>query len=302
MQTQINFIILPTNYQGVLNNLSPTTSSPQQLAETARRLRISIIEMLSQAGSGHSGGSLSCIDILTCLFFSYLDHDATNPHHEERDRFILSKGHGAPALYAVLAECGYFPNEWLSRLRRMGAELQGHPDMRRVPGVEISTGSLGQGLSLGVGMALADRLDSKQRKVVVLMGDGEQQEGMVWEAAMAAAHHGLDNLIGIVDLNGLQIDGQVCQVMNIAPLADKWAGFGWQVKEVDGHNLEELLSALAWCDEQKGKPQILIARTVKGKGVSFMENKKEYHGVAPSPQERIEALSGLGCDCGVKSK
>jgi len=249
--------------------------------------------MLNEAQSGHTGGSLSAVEIITALYFHQMKHDPQNPRWPDRDRFVLSKGHGAPALYAVLARCGYFDASALKTLRKMGSILQGHPDMDVTPGVDISTGSLGQGLSMANGMALALRLDKKPSRVYVLLGDGEIQEGQVWEAAMAAGHYRLDNLCACIDCNGLQIDGQVAQIMNIEPVADKWASFGWEVFTVNGHDLGEITSAFAEAEKVKQKPSILIAKTVKGKGISFFEGKVKYHGVAPSNDELAEALAEL---------
>jgi transketolase len=265
-----------------------------KLKEIARLIRIDILKMLNRAGSGHTGGSLSAVDILTALYFSKMRHDPKRPHWEERDHFILSKGHGAPALYATLARAGYFPRADLMTLRKLGSHLQGHPDMKSTPGVEVSTGSLGQGLSMANGMALADRLDRKSTRVYVLMGDGEQQEGQVWEAGMTSNHYKIDNLCAFVDRNGLQIDGAVKDIMEIDPLANKWKAFGWQVSVIDGHNFSEILSALDQAETVKGIPSMIIANTVKGKGVSIFENKVRYHGVAPTDEELKIALSELG--------
>lgn len=263
-----------------------------ELEEKAKKIRCSVIAMLGAAGSGHPGGSLSSSDIISALFFSVLRHDPKNPSWPERDRFHLSKGHCCPAWYAALAECGYFPAEKLTHLRQFGAMLQGHPD-RRTPGVESASGSLGQGLSLAVGMCLAGRLDKKDYRVYCLMGDGELQEGNIWEAAMAAAHYKLDSLCGIVDANGLQIDGKVPDVMNIEPLAAKWQAFGWHTIEIDGHDMKQLLGAFDAAKAVKGKPTVVIARTTKGKGVSFMENCCGFHGVAPTKDEVAKALKEL---------
>ena len=265
----------------------------ERLVSTARLVRTDILKMLNESQSGHTGGSLSAVEIITALYFHKMKHDPQNPHWPDRDRFVLSKGHAAPALYAVLARCGYFDISALKTLRKMGSILQGHPDMEVTPGVDISTGSLGQGLSMANGMALALRLDKKSSRVYVLMGDGEIQEGQVWEAAMAAGHYRLDNVCAIVDCNGLQIDGQVEQIMNIEPVADKWASFGWEVFKVNGHDLGEITSAFAKAEEVKQKPSIVIAKTIKGKGISFFEGKVKYHGVAPSNDELAEALAEL---------
>jgi len=264
-----------------------------KLVATAHHVRTDILKMLNEAQSGHTGGSLSAVEIITALYFHEMKHDPQNPHWPDRDRFVLSKGHGAPALYAVLARCGYFDFSRLKTLRKMGSILQGHPDMALTPGVDISTGSLGQGLSMANGMALALRLDNKSARVYVLLGDGESQEGQVWEAAMAASHYRLDNLCAFVDCNGLQIDGQVAQIMNIEPVADKWASFGWKVFTVNGHDFEAIISAVAEARNVKQKPSIVIAKTIKGKGVSFFEGKVQYHGVAPTNDELAQALAEL---------
>lgn len=265
----------------------------RRLEEKARALRRHVIAMTGQAGSGHPGGSLSCADIVAALYFEVLRIDPQRPHWEDRDRFVLSKGHAAPVLYAALAERGFFPVEKLLTLRRLGSPLQGHPDMKRLPGVEFSTGSLGQGLAAANGMALAARLDKKDYRVYVLLGDGEIQEGMVWEAAMAAAHYRLDNLTAFLDYNGLQIDGPLAEVMGVEPLPEKWRAFGWDVQVIDGHSMAEILAAVERARAVKGKPQMIIARTVKGKGVSFMENQVDWHGTAPKPEEVARALAEL---------
>jgi transketolase len=267
--------------------------SLRELSETTRQVRIDILTMLNRVGSGHTGGSLSTVEILTSLYFSTMKHDPKNPKWEDRDRFVLSKGHAAPALYAVLARCGYFDPEEFKSFRRLGSPLQGHPDMNTTPGVEISTGSLGQGLSIANGMAIGLKLDKKNARVYVLMGDGEIEEGQIWEAAMSAAHYKIDNLCALLDHNGLQIDGSVREVMNIEPISDKWRSFGWHVFEVDGHDMEAILDALHKAEKIKGKPSIIICETIKGKGVSFFENKVEYHGVAPTDEELEEALKEL---------
>lgn len=273
-----------------------TTEAVQEreLEGIARRVRHHIVQMVAEAGSGHPGGSLSCADILVALYFRVLHVDPNRPEWPERDRFVLSKGHACPALYAVLAERGFFPIEDLWTLRRLGSHLQGHPDMRKTPGVEASTGSLGQGLSIGLGMALAARLDAAAWRVYVLLGDGEIQEGQVWEAAMAAAHYRADDLTAILDWNGLQIDGPNDEVMSVRPVAEKWRGFGWEVREINGHRFPEILDALAWARTVRGRPAIILARTVKGRGVSFMEGQVDWHGKAPSPPQAEQALAELG--------
>ncbi|MFH1424862.1 MAG: transketolase [archaeon] len=263
------------------------------LNETAKTIRKHIIEMTGAAGCGHPGGSLSATDILTALYFSKMNIDPKNPKNPDRDRFILSKGHAAPGLYATLAERGFFPISDLKTLRKLGSHLQGHPVLGSTPGVEASTGSLGQGLGVGNGMALAAKLDKANWRIYVLLGDGECQEGSVWEAAMAAAHYKLDNVTAILDYNGLQIDGCTKDVMDLGQISEKWTAFGWNVIEVDGHNIEELLKALDEAEKTKGKPTILIAKTVKGKGVSFMENNPKWHGVTPNEEEVKKALEEL---------
>jgi transketolase len=266
----------------------------KELENKARILRKHIIKMTCAAGSGHPGGSLSAADIVAALYFHELRLDPSRPDWPDRDRFVLSKGHAAPVLYAALAERGFFPLEELLNLRKLGSRLQGHPDMRKVPGVEMSTGSLGQGLSAANGMALAARLDRRDYRVYVLLGDGEIQEGQIWEASMAAAHYKLDNVTAFIDHNGYQIDGPVREVMSPEPVAAKWRAFGWHVIEIDGHNLSEILSALAEAKTVRGRPTMIVAETVKGRGVSFMEGQVDWHGVAPKPAERDRALAELG--------
>lgn len=264
------------------------------LKKQAKLVRMEILKMLALAGSGHTGGSLSAADIVTVLYFSKMRHRPDEPNWKERDRFILSKGHAAPLLYAVLAMTGYFNISMLKTLRKLGSPLQGHPCSRVLPGVEISTGSLGQGLSVSNGIAIGMKIDNLSSRVYCLLGDGETQEGQVWEAAMTAAHYRLDNLCAIVDLNGLQIDGPVSKVKGIEPVASKWSAFGWHVIEIDGHNMEEILNGLDEAEKVKEKPTMIIARTIKGKGVSFFEGKVEYHGMAPTHEELEKALKELG--------
>jgi len=259
----------------------------------ARMLRRHVMLMLGKAGSGHPGGSLSAADIMASLYFGdVLNVRPSDPAWPDRDRFVLSKGHAAPVLYAALAEKGFFPAEILPTLRQMGSILQGHPDARKVPGVEVSTGSLGQGLSLAVGIALAGRLDGKAYKTWALLGDGECEEGQIWEAAMAAAHYKLDTLTAIVDYNHLQIDGPIEKVMSPAPIYDKFAAFGWDVVSVDGHSIPDLLKAMK-APRVPGKPLAIIAETVKGKGVSFMEGQASWHGKAPKGEDLQKALTEL---------
>lgn len=248
--------------------------------------------MLARAKSGHPGGSLSSTDIIACLYFDVLRHDPKNPDWPDKDRFHLSKGHCCPAFYAALSLAGYFKTEELWNLRKVGAILQGHSD-RRVPGIDVASGSLGQGLSVSLGMALAARLDKKDYRVYCLMGDGETQEGNVWEAAMAAAHFKLDNLCAIIDYNRFQIDGRTEEIMNLEPMVNKWESFGWHVIQCDGHNIEELLEAFEDAKTVKQKPSLIIAHTVKGKGVSFMEHVVDFHGRAPTEKEQEIALKEL---------
>ncbi len=268
------------------------SKSPASLVATARRLRAHVVAMTTAAGSGHPGGSLSATDLLAALYFAVMRHDPRQPDLPDRDRFVLSKGHAAPALYAALAEAGYFPVEWLSTLRRIGSPLQGHPSKRDLSMLEASTGSLGQGLSIGVGLALAARMDRLPSRVFVLLGDGELQEGQVWEAAMAASHYRLGNLVAVVDCNGFQLDGPVSQVMEIQPLAAKWRAFGWDVHEIDGHDFLEIVPTLRG-SSRSGKPRAVLARTIKGKGVSFLEDNNEYHGKALDAERAALALAEL---------
>ena len=263
------------------------------LKEKATTLRIEILKMLTEAGSGHTGGSLSAADIVTALYFSKMRHDPKDPKWKERDRFILSKGHAAPVLYAALALSGYFDKKLLKTLRKLGSPLQGHPCSKFLPGVEISTGSLGQGLSIANGIALGFRMDGLNARVYCLLGDGEIQEGQVWEAAMTASHYKLDNLCAIIDNNGLQIDGHCCDVMYIEPIVKKWDAFGWHVIDINGHDMGAILAALNEAEMVKGKPTMIVARTVKGKGVSLFEGKVEYHGLAPTHEELEIALKEL---------
>ena len=262
--------------------------------EMAARIRVDIIKALNRAGSGHPGGSLSATDIITALYFGEMEIDPADPKKPGRDRFVLSKGHAAPAQYAALAERGYYPVEELMTLRKLGSKFQGHANMQKVPGIEMSTGSLGQGFSVSVGMALADKLDGSGARVYVLLGDGELQEGIVWEAAMAASHYGLDHLIAIVDWNGLQIDGENDKVMTVKPIDEKFKSFGWNAEVIDGHDFEQIFAALDRAKASEGRPYAIIAKTVKGKGVDFMENKAGWHGKAPNEEEAKEAVRQLG--------
>ncbi len=264
-----------------------------EVAAKALEMRRMIIEMLTEAGSGHPGGSLSAADIMAALFFHEMNVDAAQPKMAERDRFVLCKGHAAPALYSVLALKGFFPKEDVFTLRKLGSHLQGHPDMKKLPGVDVSTGSLGQGLSMASGMALGGKMDDAPYRVYAVLGDGELEEGQVWEAAMFAAHYKLDNLCAFVDNNGLQIDGNIDCVLSPNPIADKWRAFGWHVIEIDGHDIQEIFMALDQARTVKGQPTMIVAHTVKGKGVSFMENQAGWHGAAPKPDEKDRALAEL---------
>ena len=268
-------------------------SNIKSLEKKATELRKDIVTMICKSKSGHPGGSLSVIDILTALYYDVMNIDVANPKKEDRDRFVLSKGHAAPALYAVLADKGYFDKGLLETLRQYGSILQGHPDMKKISGVDISTGSLGQGLSVANGMALASRLQNIPYRVYVAMGDGELQEGQVWEAAMTSAQYKLDNLTAFVDYNNLQIDGNVSDIMDVASVEDKFKAFGWNVLTIDGHNFQEILDAVEKAKECKGKPTMIVANTIKGKGVDFMENVCGFHGVAPTEDETKRAIEQL---------
>ncbi|MBI4597490.1 MAG: transketolase [Candidatus Omnitrophica bacterium] len=265
----------------------------QALKKLAVELRQAILRMIANAGSGHPGGSLSMVELLVGVYWHALRHDPTRPQWPDRDLFLLSKGHGCPALYAVLAYQGYFPKDELMTLRKYPTRLQGHPERNSVPGIEISAGSLGQGLSMANGLAMADRLDGRARRIYCLMGDGEIQEGQVWEAAMTAHHHKLDAVCAIIDANQLQQNGPVKEIQDIEPLADKWRAFGWHTIEIDGHDIAQVCRAYDEAATITGKPQVVVARTVKGKGVSFMELNHAWHGVAPKPDELERALKEL---------
>lgn len=264
-----------------------------ELKLKAAKVRRHVIEEVSAAKSGHPGGSLSVADIMTVLYFDEMNVDPKNPRNPDRDRFVLSKGHCAPALYAALAMRGFFPEEDLITLRKIDSYLEGHPSISTVPGIDISTGSLGQGISNAVGIAIAGKTDAKNYRVYTVLGDGELEEGQVWEAAMAAAHYKLDNLVGFVDLNGLQIDGNTRDVMNPNPVADKFAAFGWNVISINGHDINAIKKALAKAKKVKGKPTMIVATTVKGKGVSFMEGDYGWHGVAPNAEQTEKALNEI---------
>ncbi|MDR7521341.1 MAG: transketolase [Armatimonadota bacterium] len=263
------------------------------LEARAREFRKTILQVITRAGSGHPGGSLSAIDIITALYFHHLRHDPKNPTWPDRDRFVLSKGHACPAWYVVLAACGYFDPQHLWTLREINSILQGHPDMTRTPGVEVSTGSLGMGFSAAIGMALAGKQDGRGYRVYAMLGDGESQEGSIWEGALFAAHYGLDNLTAIVDRNGLQQTGPTEERLRLDPLADKWRAFNWDVCEIDGHDMAAIVGALERARTVVGRPQVIIARTVKGKGVSFIEGVVGFHGKALTKGELARALAEL---------
>ncbi|XER08325.1 Apulose-4-phosphate transketolase subunit A [Sporomusa rhizae] len=270
--------------------------TPEELSELASRakaIRGNIVRMVTEAKSGHPGGSLSAADILAVLYFAEMNVDPSQAQNADRDRFVLSKGHAAPVLYATLAEKGYFPKEELLSLRRINSRLQGHPEMKSIPGIDMSTGSLGQGLSAACGMALAGKVDARDYRVFALLGDGELEEGQIWEAAMFAAHYKLDNLTAFVDFNGLQIDGPVAEVLSPLPIPEKWQAFGWNVLIIDGHNYNEIYDAIQTAKTVKGKPTMIVAKTVKGKGVSQMENIADWHGKAPSREECETFLAAI---------
>lgn len=264
-----------------------------ELKRIATNIRMSVIEAVTAAGSGHPGGSLSIADIMSYLYFQEMKIDPSNPKNPDRDRFVMSKGHCSPGLYATLAERGYFPKADLTGFRQASSYLEGHPNMNKVPGVDMSTGSLGQGISAAVGMALAGKLDKKAYRVFVMLGDGELEEGEVWEAAMSAAHYHLDNLIAFVDWNGLQIDGDIKKVMNPEPITDKFTAFGWHVISIDAHDFNAIEAALEEAKTHTGSPTMIVAGSVKGKGVSFMENQASWHGTAPKKEQRDQAIAEL---------
>lgn len=267
-----------------------------QLKRKALQIRQHIIRMIYTAQAGHPGGSLSATDIVVALYFHFMRVDPQNPEWEDRDRFILSKGHACPLWYSVLAEKGFFPVEELLTLRQINGRLQGHPDMRKTPGVDMTTGSLGQGLSAGVGMALGLKLDGRDARVYVVLGDSELDEGQLWEAAMAAAKYKLDNLIAIIDYNNLQLDGTCDEVMPIEPIADKWRAFNWEVFEMDGHDMAQIVETIEKAQQVVGKPSVIIAHTVKGKGVSYMENECDWHGKAPNKEQFEQAMAELSAE------
>jgi len=265
----------------------------RKLDLTAVKIRKHIIEMLYLAKSGHPGGSLSAVEAIVTLYFYHMKHNPKDPQDPNRDRFVLSKGHAAPTLYAVLAECGYFDVKELNHLRQINCMLQGHPVCTHIPGVEASTGSLGHGLSFAIGIALAGKLDKKDYRVYVMVGDGETNEGQIWEAASSATHYKLDNLTAFIDRNFLQIDGNTEDVLRLESVKDRWSSFGWHVIEVDGHDIEQIIDALLSASEQKNQPTMIILNTVKGKGVSFMENNIDFHGVPPNEMEYKLAMKEL---------
>ncbi|HTL47991.1 MAG TPA: transketolase [Verrucomicrobiae bacterium] len=269
------------------------TPSIEELKAKAKQIRRDIVHMTAVAGSGHPGGSLSATEILTALYFAVMKHDPKSPKWADRDRFILSKGHASPLLYSVLAEAGYFDRDLLPTFRKLNSPLQGHPDRRRLAGVEASTGSLGQGLSIGIGHALARRLDQKSFYTYVVVSDGESNEGQIWEAAAMAAHHKVDHLITFLDYNKFQLDDATHVICNMEPMGAKWASFGWNVQEIDGHDLGQILAAVEKAKQVKNQPAIIVCHTVKGKGISFMENNNHFHGVSPTKEEMEKALKEL---------
>ena len=270
-----------------------TSEQVAQLEGYAKAIRSSIVSMVTEAQSGHPGGSLSAADILTTLYFAEMNINPEDPQQADRDRFVLSKGHAAPVLYATLAERGFFPKEELLTLRKINSRLQGHPSMKNLPGIDMSTGSLGQGLSVAAGMALAIRLDGGSQRIYTILGDGELEEGMVWEGAMFAAHYKLDNLTAFVDFNGLQIDGPVSEVLSPLPIPEKWQAFNWNVIEIDGHDVNAIYDAIQTAKTVKGRPTMIVATTIKGKGVCQMENIADWHGKAPSQEQCDLFLSQL---------
>ena len=276
-------------------NTETTTKklSAEELKKMAISVRKDIVEMIANVNSGHPGGSLSATDIVTALYFNVLNHNPADPHWEDRDRFILSKGHACPTLYSCMARTGYFPMEELKTLRQINSRIQGHPEVRKLPGIEASTGSLGQGLSIGIGLAQGAKVQGKNYRTYVLTGDGELDEGQIWESALYCGHKGVDNLVAIVDSNKQQLDGWVKDIMPLESLSDKWKAFNWEVIEIDGHDMNQILDAFKKAESIKGKPTVIIANTIKGKGVSFMENNLEFHGAAPNEKQLAEALKEL---------
>jgi transketolase len=263
------------------------------LARTARELRCTILRMITNAGSGHPGGSLSAIDILTYLYFHHMRIDSANPAWEERDRFVMSKGHCSPAVYVCLARLGYFPEDMLWTLRDVGSKLQGHPDMNKTPGIDMTTGSLGQGFSCAVGIALGARFQKKSWRVFSMLGDGEIQEGVIWEAAMAGSHYKLDNLVAVIDNNRIQTDGFTADIMSIEPIEAKWEAFGWHAQRINGHDFNQIHAAYQGAMDGCGRPHVIVADTVKGKGIAVMENNPEWHGLPPKPDQLEPFLAEL---------
>lgn len=295
MDHDVILVRLIKKYKNIQNKLNKMQKDKliKELKERANQIRIDVLEMTTEAGSGHPGGSMSAADIISALYFYRLNHNPKKPEWPDRDRFILSKGHACPALYSALARAGYFDVKILKTLRKLGSCLQGHPERDRCAGVEASTGPLGQGLSFANGIALAGKLDKKDYKVYVMLGDGEIEEGQVWEAAMTAPHYKLDNIIAIVDSNNLQIDGYVSDVKGVQPIAAKFKAFGWHTIEINGHDMNQIVNALDKASKQKGKPTAIVATTIKSKGVSFMEDKAKWHGQALSKEQLSEALKEL---------
>lgn len=275
------------------NTLLQNKLSTEELKKKAKEIRRDIIQMIYDANSGHPGGSLSIADMISALYFNVLNHDPANPDWENRDRFILSKGHACPAMYSAMAKTGYFPHEELKTLRKIDSRIQGHPEVRKLPGVEASTGSLGQGLSIGAGLALGAKMQGKNYRTFVMTGDGELDEGQVWEAALFCGNKKIDNLVAIVDSNKQQLDGWIADIAPLEPLDDKWKSFGWEVIEIDGHDMNQILEAFKKAETIKGKPTVIIANTVKGKGVSFMENNLDFHGAAPTKDQYEKAMEEL---------
>lgn len=267
--------------------------STEELKNKAKEIRRDIIQMIYDANSGHPGGSLSIADMIAALYFNVLNHDPARPDWEDRDRFILSKGHACPAMYSAMAKTGYFPHEELKTLRKIDSRIQGHPEVRKLPGVEASTGSLGQGLSIGAGLALGAKMQGKNYRSFVMTGDGELDEGQVWEAALFCGNKKIDNLVAIVDSNKQQLDGWIADIAPLEPLDDKWKSFGWEVIEIDGHDMDQILAAFQKAETIKGKPTVIIANTIKGKGVSFMENNLDFHGAAPTKEQYEKAMEEL---------
>lgn len=275
------------------NTLLQNKLSTEELKTKAKEIRRDIIQMIYDANSGHPGGSLSIADMIAALYFNVLNHDPASPDWEDRDRFILSKGHACPAMYSAMAKTGYFPHEELKTLRKINSRIQGHPEVRKLPGIEASTGSLGQGLSIGAGLALGAKMQGKNYRTFVMTGDGELDEGQVWEAALFCGNKKIDNLVAIVDSNKQQLDGWISDIAPLEPLDDKWRSFGWEVIEIDGHDMNQILEAFQKAETIKGKPTVIIANTVKGKGVSFMENNLDFHGAAPTKDQYEKAMEEL---------